>query len=77
MVSNKGIKKGWKRYFTRKDYHHRYRCLCFICKGEYYPTYSNAKSVRKVANRKVRRYKGEISDGCNYKKIYDVQWELF
>lgn len=31
---------------------------------------------KKIASRKTRRYKGEISDGCNYKKIYDYWWEV-
>ena len=72
MISNKAIKRYFTRYFTRKDCHHRY-----YYDGKYYKTYSNAKSTRKTANQKVRRYNGKISNGSCYKKIYDVEWELF
>ncbi len=34
------------------------------------------KELRRVGNRKVRRYKSHISNGCSYKKIYDVMWEV-
>jgi hypothetical protein len=30
---------------------------------------------KKFANRAVRRYKGEISNGCEYKKHYE-QWDI-
>ena len=39
-------------------------------------SYSN-KYSRRVAERMVRKYKGEISNGSNYKKIYDYQWSCW
>lgn len=42
--------------------------------GKYY-THSNfrKKPSKKRANKKVR--KTEIGNACNYKKVYDVEWE--
>ena len=37
----------------------------------------NNKYSRKVAERMVRKYKGEISNGSNYRKIYDYQWSCW
>lgn len=34
------------------------------------------KFYKKYSNRIVRRYKGEISNGCAYKKIYDFWYEV-
>lgn len=31
---------------------------------------------KRYANRVVRRYKGEISNGCGYKKAFDYAWEV-
>lgn len=31
---------------------------------------------KKVSNKKVRRYKGEISKGSNYKKVFDYWWTI-
>lgn len=31
---------------------------------------------KKMSNRRVRHYKGEISKGGNYRKIYDYQWAI-
>lgn len=33
--------------------------------------------LKKLASRKFRRYKGELADGCAYKKIFDYWWELY
>lgn len=52
------------KYLTRKDFHHEYKS------GRWYPI----KSYRAIGNNKVRLYKGEITNGGVYKKIYDVQW---
>ena len=30
--------------------------------------------LKKISNRKTRRYRGEIADGCRYKRIYDLDW---
>lgn len=32
--------------------------------------------VKRQANKQVRLYKGEISKGGTYKRIYDVPWEI-
>lgn len=37
----------------------------------------NAKIFRKIANRKLRRYKGDVSNNGWYKKFEDVWWNLF
>lgn len=34
------------------------------------------KFYKKQANKAVRRYKGIISNGCSYKKIYDYWWSV-
>lgn len=45
------------------------------CKKHYY---SRARKVlRNLSNKRVRSYKGEISNGSHYKKIYDFYWNLF
>ena len=36
-----------------------------------------SKWIKKQCNKKVRRYKGEISNGGNYKKIEDFWWEMY
>jgi hypothetical protein len=41
--------------------------------ASYYPK----KESRERGNRAVRRYKGEIPNGCAYKKVYDVAWEIW
>ena len=38
---------------------------------------SHSKYIKKSCNRKVRRYKGEISNGNCYRKIEEYWWELF
>lgn len=35
------------------------------------------KAIRTDGNRAVRRYKDYIPNGCSYKKIYDVMWEVW
>lgn len=35
------------------------------------------KNAKRASNRKVRRYKGEISNGGHYRKFYDYWWEVF
>lgn len=41
-----------------------------LCKCE-----RSCKWGKKQANKRVRRYKGEISNGRNYKKLYE-SWEI-
>lgn len=33
-------------------------------------------TAKKLTNRKVRRYKGEIHKGGNYRRVFDMWWEL-
>lgn len=33
--------------------------------------------LKKLASRKFRRYKGELPNGCGYKKTFDLWWELY
>ena len=32
--------------------------------------------LKKLASRKFRRYKDDLSNGCAYKKLFDYWWEL-
>lgn len=32
---------------------------------------------KRQANKAVRRYKGDISNGCNYKKIFEYVWSVY
>ena len=61
--------KVWNSYLTRKDWRH-YNRIFLGGNGK-------LKSWRKEANGYVRRYKGEITDGGMYKKIFDVQWNVW
>lgn len=63
MSNHYKSKKLWNKYLTRKDFRHE---------NSYYNR--NLKSFRKVGNGIVRRFKGKISDGGEYKKLYDLQW---
>lgn len=31
---------------------------------------------KELTNRKVRRYKGEIHKGGNYRRVFDMWWKL-
>lgn len=43
-----------------------------------YPSDSNAQQfLKRVSNKKVRRYRGEIHKGSLYKKLFDYWWELY
>lgn len=39
-------------------------------------SFINKKQMRTRGNRAVRRYRKGISDGGNYKKIFDVMWRV-
>ena len=43
------------------------------------PSYErDSKSYyKRQANKAVRRYKGDISKGCNYKKIFEYAWSVY
>jgi len=74
-VSSKYLKKDWKRNRNSNrmaaiygdDWYSHYAGISF------YPK----KACRIAGNRAVRRYKGDIANGCAYKKVYDVQWEVW
>lgn len=36
-----------------------------------------SKYLKKISNRKLRRYHGEIGGKCGYKRIFDYWWELY
>ena len=36
-----------------------------------------SKILKKISNKKVRQFQGEIPDGCGYKRIFDLWWELY
>lgn len=42
-----------------------------------HPKTSRLKSCKKMSNKKVRHYNGEISNGCGYKKLYDLWWQMY
>ena len=58
--------KVWRKYLTRKDWVHR----------EYSIQKGMKKKKRKIGNQKVRLFKGIISNGACYKKVFDVQWAI-
>lgn len=33
--------------------------------------------LKKLASRRFRRYKGDLPNGCGYKKTFDYWWELY
>lgn len=39
-------------------------------KGRYY-------TYKKVSNRKARYYKGDLSNGNAYKKLFDLWWQIY
>lgn len=39
-------------------------------KGRYY-------TYKKVSNRKVRYYKGDLFNGNAYKKLFDLWWQIY
>jgi len=65
-----------RRYYTRKD--KRPDSLGLRYKTWFhYHSKSLLKPIRKVANRSLRRYKGDVSNHGWYKKYYDVMWTAF
>lgn len=70
-----------------ENYHGCYYCDKIYIKGKgfvenpkpYYKRFYRrrvSKCLKKVSNRKIRRYEGEISNGNCCHKIYDFWWEL-
>lgn len=35
-----------------------------------------SRFLKKIGNRKIRRYEGDISSGCAYRRLFDFWWEL-
>lgn len=74
-VSKKYRKKDWKRsrrYENLKE-HYGENWWDEYCGISFY----NKKPYRTIGNKAVRRYPDMIPNGCAYKKIYDVQWEVW
>jgi hypothetical protein len=63
----RGFNGQVSRYLTRKDWHHE--------QDGYFLSWYRKKPWREVANRQVRRFKGEMQNNSGYKKIFDVQWK--
>lgn len=42
-----------------------------LYRGKYSPF------LKKISNRKIRRYKGEISNGWNCHRLFDFWWEMY
>lgn len=61
----------------RKRRHNTRRCKRKL-KKMYNNGYRSKMSsyCKKLTNRKVRRYKGEIHKGGNYRRVFDMWWEL-
>lgn len=61
--------------------HSYYRGISGIFRWErhdYFVEFSyHKKFVRQWANRRVRRYKGEVADHSFYRKIFDYEWECW
>ncbi len=51
------------------------------CKGRYIKYCPKkpgaAKYLRKVSNKKVRKYKGYLKQGASYRKVDEYQWKLY
>ncbi len=62
-------------YFTRKD--RRYKNLeLYLSKSQDDGKGNRKRWLKKYSHKKVRLYKGELSNGGQYKKILDLQWIL-
>lgn len=48
-------------------------------KGYYKRLYrsKSSKHHKRLSNKQVRKYKGRLQNGCNYKKIYDYWWAMY
>lgn len=47
-------------------------------KGEYFQRiYVQSKKIRKISNKRVRKYKGELISASAYRKVYDYWWTIF
>lgn len=69
-------KKLYGKYYTRKD--KRVSTLGMRYKMWFhYRSKSLLKPIRKDANIKLRRYKGDVSNHGWYKKYHDVMWIAF
>lgn len=51
-----------------------YRYIRREYRANHAPGYSGF--LKKLASRKFRRFKGELANGCAYKKTFDYWWEL-
>ena len=75
MIHTKA-KKVYGRYYPRKD--RRVDELGLKYKTYFhYTNYRALKRVRKQANQKLRRYKGDVSDHGWYKRFDEVWWVVF
>ena len=63
-------KKVWRTYTCRKDWRNFELTTCRH-------RWRAKQSLKKYSNHKVRTYKGEISTGSDYRKIFDLQWTLY
>ena len=61
VTYNQWVKENW-------DYVKRYY------RANHAPGWSGY--LKKLASRRFRRYKGELANGCAYKKTFDYWWEL-
>ena len=39
-------------------------------------SYGYMINYKRIANRRVRQYKGKISGGCGYRRIFDYWWTI-
>ena len=46
----------------------KYKSRCYLS--------DRRKFAKKMANKKIRQYKGDIGNGSCYRKIYDYWWEV-
>lgn len=66
-----GINKDGKKTYYEEDCVKGYYEKFFLNHGGPYKRY-----LKKCSNKAVRRYKGDISSGNGYRKIFEYQWEL-
>ena len=64
--------------YTTQSYKEWAKENCIYIKRCYRANHAPGRSglLKKQASRKFRHYKGELANGCAYKKTFDYWWEL-
>ena len=62
-----GTSAWWTVLTKYNEYGVEYKTRCYLSNGRV----GRCRMHKKLSNKKVRKYKGEISNGGHYRKIYD------